>query len=101
MDQLRSALRARHYSRRTEQAYCLWVRRYIRFHDYRHPAEMVEPEINAFLTHLAVDQNVERVDADPGALGAAVPLPQRHRLRDRRDSGARAGQARARDCPSC
>ncbi|MCX6373401.1 MAG: phage integrase N-terminal SAM-like domain-containing protein, partial [Actinobacteria bacterium] len=44
-----AALRARHYSHRTEQAYCLWVRRFIRFHAVRHPAEMAEPEINAFL----------------------------------------------------
>ncbi len=58
MDQLRAALRTRHYSKRTEEAYCMWVRRYIRFHNYRHPAEMVEPEINAFLTHLAVEEHV-------------------------------------------
>ena len=55
---LRSALRARHYSRRTEQAYCQWVRRFIRYHGLRHPAEMGEPEINAFVTHLAVDLHV-------------------------------------------
>jgi len=58
MDQLRDALRSRHYSRRTEQAYTLWVRRYIHFHQLRHPAEMAEPEINAFLTHLAVNLKV-------------------------------------------
>jgi integron integrase len=58
MNQMHAALRSRHYSRRTEQAYCLWVRRFIRFHGVRHPAEMAEPEINAFLTHLAVDEQV-------------------------------------------
>ena len=58
LDQLRTALRARHYSRRTEEAYSLWVRRYVRFHGLRHPAEMAEPEINAFLTHLAVAEHV-------------------------------------------
>jgi len=58
LDQLRTALRSRHYSRRTERAYCLWVRRFIRFHDLRHPADMAEPEINAFLTHLAVTDKV-------------------------------------------
>ncbi len=58
MSQIHSALRSRHYSRRTEQAYCLWVRRFIRFHGLRHPADMAEPEINAFLTHLAVDGRV-------------------------------------------
>ncbi len=54
MDLMRETLRSRHYSRRTEQAYCLWVKRFIRFHGMQHPGEMAEPEINAFLTHLAV-----------------------------------------------
>jgi site-specific recombinase XerD len=58
IDQLHCALRARHYSRRTEQNYCLWVRRYIRLHGLRHPADMAEPEINAFVTHLAVAGHV-------------------------------------------
>ncbi len=58
MDEMRDALRSRHYSKRTEKAYCLWVERYIRFHKMRHPAEMTEPEINAFLTHLAVEEKV-------------------------------------------
>lgn len=58
LDRLREALISRHYSRRTEQTYCYWVRRYIFFHRVRHPAEMGAPEINAFLTHLAVKGNV-------------------------------------------
>jgi integron integrase len=58
MDRMRRALRSRHYSRRTEQTCCQWVRRFICFHGVRHPGEMAEPEINAFLTHLAVEQNV-------------------------------------------
>jgi len=58
LDRLREALRSRHYSRRTEQTYCHWVRRFIFFHNVRHPAEMAEPEINAFLTHLAVKEKV-------------------------------------------
>lgn len=58
LDQLREALRSRHYSRRTEQTYCHWVKRYVHFHNVRHPAEMAEPEINAFLTHLAVKGKV-------------------------------------------
>ena len=56
--QMEHALRARHYSRRTEQTYCRWARRFIRFHGLRHPAEMAEPEINAFVTHLAVREQV-------------------------------------------
>ncbi|MDH4071206.1 MAG: integron integrase, partial [Ignavibacteria bacterium] len=55
---MREALRARHYSKRTEQAYCHWVRRFIYHHGVRHPSEMAEPEINAFLTHLAVEARV-------------------------------------------
>jgi len=58
LDRLREALRSRHYSRRTEQTYCHWARRFIFFHEVRHPADMAEPEINAFLTHLAVKEKV-------------------------------------------
>jgi integron integrase len=58
LDQMREALRVRHYSPRTEQAYVAWVRRYIYFHHVRHPAEMGEAEINVFLTQLAVTQKV-------------------------------------------
>jgi integron integrase len=58
LDRLREALRSRHYSRRTEQCYCHWVKRFIFYHKVRHPAEMAEPEINAFLTHLAVKEKV-------------------------------------------
>jgi len=58
LDQLREALRSRHYSRRTEESYCHWVRRYIFHHRLRHPAEMGELEINAFLSHLAARENV-------------------------------------------
>lgn len=58
MEQMSNALWTRHYSPRTEKAYCQWVKRFIYFHELRHPAEMGEPEINAFLTHLAVDEHV-------------------------------------------
>lgn len=58
LDRMRAALRARHYSERTEQAYCLWVKRFVRFHGMRHPAELGEAEINAFLTHLALECHV-------------------------------------------
>jgi len=56
--QLKESLRVRHYSRRTEQSYCYWVKRFIFFHNVRHPKEMAEPEINAFLTSLAVKEKV-------------------------------------------
>ena len=58
LTQMRSALRSRHYSVRTEKAYCLWAKRYIRYHGLRRPAELGEPEINAFLTHLVVERRV-------------------------------------------
>ena len=57
-DRLHIALRTRHYARRTEQAYGHWIMRFTHFHHGRHPIEMAEPEINAFLTHLAVKEQV-------------------------------------------
>ncbi|MCE9567086.1 MAG: integron integrase [Planctomycetes bacterium] len=58
MDRVRQACRVRHYSIRTEDAYADWAERFIRFHKIRHPDTMAEPEVNAFLTHLAVERNV-------------------------------------------
>ena len=58
LTRVRDALRARHLSLRTEKAYLHWVRRYILFHGKRHPDEMGEREVNAFLTHLAVEKQV-------------------------------------------
>jgi integron integrase len=58
IDLLTDELRTRHYSPRTEQAYVLWVKRYIRFHNMQHPKDMGAKEINAFLTHLAVEGKV-------------------------------------------
>lgn len=57
-DQVRAALRRKHYSYRTEQNYLHWMRRFIYFHNKRHPREMAEPEVAAFLTHLAVERRV-------------------------------------------
>jgi len=58
LDQVREATRVRHYSYRTEQQYVAWTRRYIRFHNLRHPAELGGDDVAAFLSHLAVDRNV-------------------------------------------
>ncbi len=58
LDQVRELIRRKHYSIRTEQAYVLWIKRYILFHNKRHPRDMGKPEIEAFLTHLAVDLKV-------------------------------------------
>jgi integron integrase len=58
LDQVRDAIRLKHYSYRTEQTYVQWIRRYILFHNKRHPKDMGVPEIEAFLTHLATQENV-------------------------------------------
>ena len=58
LDRVRDAIRARHYSRRTEDAYVAWIRRYILFHGKRHPLERGAPEVTKFLTALAVDGQV-------------------------------------------
>lgn len=53
LDRVRVAIRTRHYSRRTEEAYVLWIRRFIVFHGKRHPRELGEVEVAAFLSSLA------------------------------------------------
>ncbi len=58
LDQVRNALRARHYSPRTEDTYVDWIKRFILFHNKRHPGELGERDISAFLTHLAVEKHV-------------------------------------------
>jgi integron integrase len=58
LDALREQVRYLHYSLRTEQAYVHWVRAFVHFHGLRHPAEMAQPEVEAFLTWLASDRQV-------------------------------------------
>jgi len=58
LDQVREAIRTRHYSQRTEEAYVGWIKRFILFHGKRHPTEMGKPEIEQFLTALAVQRRV-------------------------------------------
>lgn len=76
LDRLREALRSRHYSRKTEQSYCHWVKRFIRFHKLRHPANLGEPEINAFLSHLALKRRVS-ASTQTQALSAILFLYRR------------------------
>ena len=54
----RQSIRTKHYSIRTEEVYLSWMRRFIRFHNMRHPREMGADEVQSFLSHLAVDGNV-------------------------------------------
>ena len=56
LTQVRTAIRLRHYSRRTEKQYIWWIRRFIDFHQRRHPAELGQAEVAAFLGHLAVER---------------------------------------------
>ncbi|WP_370374908.1 integron integrase [Candidatus Chloroploca sp. Khr17] len=58
LDQVRAALRRKHYALRTEEAYVGWIRRFILFHGTRHPRELGATEVSAFLTHLAVESEV-------------------------------------------
>ena len=58
LDQVRDVIRRKHFSIRTEQSYVDWVRRFILFHNKRHPREMAEAEVTEFLTHLARDGRV-------------------------------------------
>jgi integron integrase len=58
LDQVRDAIRVKHYSIRTEEAYVNWIKRFILFHGKRHPNDMGAAEVESFLTHLAVDENV-------------------------------------------
>ena len=58
LDRVREAIRVRHYSRRTEEAYVTWIRRFIVFHGKKHPSEMGGHEIGWYLTYLAVERKV-------------------------------------------
>jgi integron integrase len=58
LDQVRSRIRFKHYSIRTEEAYVEWIRRYVRFHGNRHPVDLSATDVEAFLTHLATDRDV-------------------------------------------
>lgn len=58
LDAVRDAIRVRHYSIRTEESYIHWIKRYILYHNKRHPQVMGEPEITQFLSFLATDKNV-------------------------------------------
>ena len=58
LDQVRTAIRLRHYGIRTEEAYVQWIRRFILYHRKRHPREMGVGEIRQYLSHPATDENV-------------------------------------------
>lgn len=57
-NRIREVLRVRHYSRRTEEAYLHWIRRYIEFNNQDHPRHLAQGAVNRFLSHLAVKKHV-------------------------------------------
>jgi len=92
---LREAIRVRHFSIRTEEAYVHWIKRFILFHGKRHPTQMGEPEVAAFLTHLAVEGQVASATQNQ-ALNALVFL---YRKVLDRPLGACTGIVRAKHLP--
>lgn len=58
LDQVREAIRIKHYSYRTEESYVYWIRCYILFHNKQHPKDMGSAEVTAFPSHLAVEEQV-------------------------------------------
>lgn len=80
LDRVRWHLRVKHYSIRTEQAYLDWIRRFILFHKKRHPDEMGEKEIAAFLTHLAVEKQVAASTQNQHVKGALTCRELSNRL---------------------
>ena len=76
LDQVRHACRVRHYSLRTESAYADWIKRFILFHNKRHPREMGAREINTFLTHLDFAQNEITVREGKGDKDRRTMLPE-------------------------
>ena len=58
LEQVSDVIRLKHYSYKTEKSYINWIKRYILFHNKRHPREMGGKEIEEFLTYLAVEENV-------------------------------------------
>lgn len=73
MAQVRTTLRTRHYSRRTEKSYCYWIRYYIHFHDLKHPLDMDAGSVREFLSWLATERQVAAATQNQ-ALNALVFL---------------------------
>lgn len=81
LDRVRTVLRANRYSLRTEDSYVQWIRRFILFHQKRHPQDMGGPEVAAFLSHLAVEESVA-ASTQNQALSALLFLYQQVLERD-------------------
>ena len=86
LDQVGNVIRVKHSSIRTEQSYVQWIRRYILFHNKKHPKDMEEKEINAFLKHLAVNRwRTHQKDLKEGYGSVYLPyaLSRKYRTADR------------------
>jgi hypothetical protein len=83
LDRVRQAIRLKNYSYSTEKAYVYWAKRFILFNNKWHPKTMGGPEIEKFLSYLAVERNVSAsthtvpasFQGEPGSLCSVVPLP--------------------------
>ncbi len=84
LDQVRHRCRTQPMARSTEKQYGSWIRRFILFHNKRHPLEMGNPEVTAFLTHLAVEGHVaEEVSLPVAHRQVVLAIPKRLRLHTR------------------
>ena len=89
LDQVRHVIRKRHYSIRTEQAYTDWIKRFILFHEKKHPKDMGESEISKYISYLAVKRNVA-ASTQNQALNSIVFLYKQVLNRDLGDFGKKA-----------
>ncbi len=99
LDQVRHVIRKRHYSFRTEQTYTAWIKRYILFHGKRHPKDMGEKEISAYISHLAVNRNVA-ASTQNQALNAIVFLYKQVLKRELGDFGSMERAKRPKRLPT-
>jgi len=99
LDQVRHVIRKKHYSIRTEQAYTDWIKRFILFHDKRHPKDMGEKEISQYISYLAVKRNVA-ASTQNQALNAIVFLYKRALNRELGDFGSMERAKRPKRLPT-
>ena len=92
LEQIRDLMRLKHYSLRTERCYCDWIERFIRFHRMRHPSEMGEPEVTAFLTHLGAGGKCGGLDPESSFERAFVLVQRAAQAGDRLAQAGGAGQ---------
>jgi Phage integrase, N-terminal SAM-like domain len=69
LDQVRDAIRLKHYSDRTEESYAYWIRRYILFHNKQHPKDRGGAELETFLTHLTVQEQIAASTQNQALMG--------------------------------